>query len=115
MWWIIRLWFSLPRFCNSLAGSVFSGVAIAGGLDASCCVLLQLGFEGLRFGEEADDAAAIRAILDAEVGQEIANAALPRQLRRIVRRLRWRVAGRVRHPPGGVGFSARPRGGAQHH
>src|SRR5271165_2649145 len=79
-------------------------------LHADCCVLLQLGFDGLRLGNKADDAAAITAILDAEVRHQVADAALPRQLRRVVRRLRWRVAGRVRRPPDGVGVSARPRG-----
>src|SRR6516162_8986611 len=105
----------VPRFRNSLAGSAFSGVAIAGGSDVGCCVLLQLCFEGLRFGKEADDAAAISAILDAEVRHEIANATLPHQLRRIVRHLRWPVAGRVRRPPDGVGIGARPRRRAQRH
>src|SRR6516165_2937079 len=135
MWWVVfGCVSSMPRFCNSSAGSVFSGVAIAEAqrrpaptdqhaswlglepgalrLDVGCCVLLQLGFEGLRLGDKADDAAAITAILDAEIGHEIANATRPRQLRRIVRHLRWRVAGRVRRPPDGVGVTARPRGRA---
>src|SRR6516164_5212767 len=80
-------------------------------LDVGCFVLFQLGFEGLRLDDKADDAAAIAAILDTEVGHQVADAALPRQLRRIVRHLRWPVAGRVRRPPDGVGVRAQPRGG----
>ena len=61
--------------------------------------IFQLGFEGFWLGDEADDTAAIAAILDAEVGHEIADAALAHQLRRVVRHLRWRVAaGFAVHP-----------------
>ena len=46
---------------------------------------------------------------------EITDAASARQLRRIVRQLRWRGAGGVSRPPDGVAVSARPRGRPQRH
>jgi len=55
-----------------------------------CCVFRQLSLQRFRFGGEADDPAAVPAILDAEIGYEIADASLARQLRRIVRQSRWR-------------------------